>query len=498
MLEAPAVFASVTDLVAGATERTAMTEGAGKSGARLERVVIGGQPYVLKHLDLAQDWTMRASGCLRGAPLLAWERGLLARLPACFNQPIVGVAPEDGDGPAPSGGCALLMRDVSPWLVPVTDEPISLDQHLRFLRHMAALHAAFWGCGSECEVVPVMHRYLELSPWLAYAEAAVGSAHLVPRLVGEGWPRLAEVAPAAAAVVTPLARDPGPLVEALEGTPQTFVHSNWKLDNLGTDDDGRTIVLDWEQPGRGAPLSDLAWYLAINCRRLPQGKQDAIAAYRRALEEHGIARAAAARGRAHLPVVDLAAGPGAHEASQLLLPGPVALRGLAAEGAERPELALPGDEPLDRGGAEGADQLVFQVGDAHVEAEPFGVVAGQHGAEARAGQAAPEVSLLPLVAQAGQPGAQPARAEQVEKVPDVRGAAHRHHEDAFLPQVPAAARGQRLDGGLVAHPLDQDDRARPGRRAPHRGHRRGQRNIAAARRAGDRDQAGQRLVVHYP
>ena len=288
MLEAPAVFASVTDLIAGATSRVSLTEGAGKSGARLERLVIGGQPYVLKHLDLAEDWTMRASGCLRGAPLLAWERGLLARLPACFNQPIVGVAPTGGDGSAPSGGCALLMRDVSPWLVPVTDEPISLDQHLRFLRHMAALHAAFWACGSECEVVPVMHRYLELSPWLAHAEAAVGSAHLVPRLVGEGWPRLAEVAPAAAAIVTPLARDPGPLVEALEGTPQTFVHSNWKLDNLGTDADGRTVVLDWEQPGRGAPLSDLAWYLAINCRRLPQGKQDAIAAYRRALEEHGI------------------------------------------------------------------------------------------------------------------------------------------------------------------------------------------------------------------
>jgi len=288
MLEAPVVFASVTELIAGATSRVSLTEGAGKSGARIERLVISGQPYVLKHLDLAQDWTMRASGCLRGAPLLAWERGLLARLPACFNQPIVGVAPEDGDGRPPSGGCALLMRDVTPWLVPVSDEPISLDQHLRFLRHMAALHAAFWACGSECEVVPVMHRYLELSPWLAHAEAAVGSAHLVPRLVGEGWPRLAEVAPAAAAVVTPLARDPGPLVEALEGTPQTFVHSNWKLDNLGTDADGRTVVLDWEQPGRGAPLSDLAWYLAINCRRLPQGKQDAIAAYRRALEEHGI------------------------------------------------------------------------------------------------------------------------------------------------------------------------------------------------------------------
>ena len=109
-----------------------------------------------------------------------------------------------------------------------------------------------------------------------------------PRLVAKGWPLLAEVAPAAAAVVTPLARDPGPLVEALEATPQTFVHSNWKLDNLGTDEQDRTVVLDWEQPGRGAPLSDLAWYLAINCRRLPHGKQDAIVAYRQALEEHGI------------------------------------------------------------------------------------------------------------------------------------------------------------------------------------------------------------------
>ena len=284
----PGHYRDVAELLAGATERTVLAEVPGKSGASLERVVIGGERYILKHLDLADDWTMRASGSLRGAPLTLWERGVLARLPDCFNQPIVGAAPEERPGPPPAGGCALLMRDVSAWLVPATDEPISLDQHLRFLRHMAALHAAFWACGSECEVVPVMHRYLELSPWLAPAEAAVGSAHLVPRLAGQGWPRLAEVAPAAAAVVTPLARDPGPLVEALEATPQTFVHSNWKLDNLGTDADGRTVVLDWEQPGRGAPLSDLAWYLAINCRRLPQGKEDAIAAYRQALEEAGI------------------------------------------------------------------------------------------------------------------------------------------------------------------------------------------------------------------
>ncbi len=280
-------YRDVAELLAGATERTVLEEVPGKSGATLERVVIGGQGYVLKHLDLAEDWTMRASGCLRGAPLMLWERGILTRLPECFNQPIVGAAPEARPGPR-GGGCALLMHDVTPWLVPATDAPITLAQHARFLRHMAALHAEFWACGSEFDVVPAMHRYLELSPWTATAEAAVGSAHLVPRLVAKGWPLLAEVAPAAAAVVTPLAHDPGPLVEALAGTPQTFVHSNWKLDNLGTDDTERTVVLDWEQPGRGAPLSDLAWYLAINCRRLPQSKEASIAVYREALEACGI------------------------------------------------------------------------------------------------------------------------------------------------------------------------------------------------------------------
>jgi hypothetical protein len=279
------VLPDLASLLAGATERSALEDAPGKSGARMERVVIGGRPYVLKHLDLASDWTMRASGDLRGAPLTLWERGILARLPDCLNQPIVAVAAAPGGGPGPSGGCALLMHDVSRWLVPATGDTVPLGQHLSFLRHMAALHAAFWDCGAECDVVPAMHRYLELSPWLA---EALGADHLVPRLVARGWPLLAEVAPAAAAVVTPLAHDPGPLVAALADTPHTLVHSNWKLDNLGTDDQGRTVLLDWEQPGRGAALSDLAWYLAINCRRLPQGKQAAIDAYRDALERAGI------------------------------------------------------------------------------------------------------------------------------------------------------------------------------------------------------------------
>ncbi len=278
----------IDEMLAAATKRERVPDAPGKSGATLERLEIDGQWYVLKHLALGSDWTMRASGSLRGAPLELWDRGILDRLPECINQPIVAAAAELPSGPPPSGGCAVLMHDVSKWLVPVSDDPIPVSQHRQFIQHMAALHAAFWGCGTEVDVVPIMHRYLELSPWTAEAEAVVGSDHLVPRLIGKGWPILAEVAPAAAAVVEPLARDPGPLVQAMLTTPQTFVHSNWKLDNLGTDATGRTVLLDWEQPGRGPALSDLAWYLAINCRRLPESKEESIGAYRAALRECGI------------------------------------------------------------------------------------------------------------------------------------------------------------------------------------------------------------------
>jgi hypothetical protein len=131
---------------------------------------------------------------------------------------------------------ALLMRDVAGWLVEVSDEPVPLAVHAQFLDHMAALHATFWDAGPEIDLVTPMTRYLELSPWTADAEQWVGSDHVVPRLIAQGWPLLDEVAPRAAAVVHPLALDPGPLVTALASTPQTLVHGNFKLDNLGAAD----------------------------------------------------------------------------------------------------------------------------------------------------------------------------------------------------------------------------------------------------------------------
>ena len=281
------VAESVADLLSASARREPMRHTDSKSGAQFERVEMDGRRYVLKHLDLTDDWTMRAVGDLGCGTLRLWSSGLLEELPVCFRQPIVGVASDPAVWP-PGRATSLLMEDVGEFLVPPGDDPIALSQHLGFIDHMAALHAHFWEAGPRIDIIPPENRLLELSPWLALAEAELGSQHLVPRLVGEGWKLLDSVAPDLAAIVVPLAWDPSPLASALAETPTTFVHGNWKLGNLGTDDHGRTVLIDWENPGRGSGCAELGWYLAINAARLPCSREQTMEAYRSGLEAHGV------------------------------------------------------------------------------------------------------------------------------------------------------------------------------------------------------------------
>jgi hypothetical protein len=281
------VHDSLDWLLDGATLRESFTDTAdGTTGSTFERVVLDGRPYVVKHLDRRHDWTMRAMGDFACVTLQLWSRGVLASLPACINQPVVAVAKD----PALPVGCgiALVMHDVGRWLVPPGDAPLPLAQHLAFLDHMAALHAAHWDAGPEIDLIPVTNRYLDLSPWLPITETAIGSDAFIPPLVERGWAELERVAPELADVVLPLAWDPSPLAAALASTPSTLLHGNWKAGNLGTDAAGRTVLLDWEGSGRGPACGELAWYLAINSARLPHAKEDAIAAYRHALDRHGV------------------------------------------------------------------------------------------------------------------------------------------------------------------------------------------------------------------
>jgi hypothetical protein len=85
-----------------------------------------------------------------------------------------------------------------------------------------------------------------------------------------------------------LLADPTPLCQAQLAFPQTVIHGDWKLGNLGLLGDGassRTVLLDWAQVGVAPPGVDLAWYLAVNAARLPVSREDTIAMFERALGE---------------------------------------------------------------------------------------------------------------------------------------------------------------------------------------------------------------------
>ncbi len=151
---------------------------------------------------------------------------------------------------------------------------------------------------------------------------------------------------------------------------------------------------------------------------------------------------------------------GADEAAELLLGRSPSPGGLLLEGAEQPELAPGIEHTLDGRDAQSPDQLVLEVGDAHVEAESLHVRPGEVGAEARPFEGAHEVALLALVAEARDPEPESLRAEPAEGVADRLRTADRHDLDALGGEVASPALGERLERALVADPLDEHDRAR--------------------------------------
>jgi aminoglycoside phosphotransferase (APT) family kinase protein len=151
---------------------------------------------------------------------------------------------------------------------------------------MAALHARFWGFRDTSGLTTPIQRY-----GFAHPSHSVHERDGVPGLFPGGWAALERLAPEAAELGLALAADATPLARAMADGPRTLVHGDWKFGNLGTQPDGRTVLLDWGWPGEAGPAVDLAWYLAVNCDRLPESKEDSIETYRTALERRGIATA---------------------------------------------------------------------------------------------------------------------------------------------------------------------------------------------------------------
>jgi hypothetical protein len=285
----PALAArSLDELLAGATSREPMKTADSKSDAAFERVVIGGEPYVLKHFN-EPDWLADASADETVRAVGLWEAGVYELCADIVDSTVVSAARlgEPGGWPA-----ALLMRDESDAFIPY-DATVDLDTHDAFMRAMAAIHARFWQEPPAGVVYMDFARNFDLlSPRRAVHERDVlGDRSDVLRASLEGWDRFATAYPEVYDAIRALLHDASPLVDALDGTPTTFLHGDWKMGNLGRHADGRVVLVDWDRPAVGPPTFELAWYLAVNCDRLPESKEATIERYRASLESHGIATA---------------------------------------------------------------------------------------------------------------------------------------------------------------------------------------------------------------
>jgi hypothetical protein len=281
------VVRSIEELLAGATSRAPFGTSDSKSGSAFERVVIGGERHVVKHIHVDDDWTMRFNGDVGCHPAQVWRAGLMDVLPERIDHGVVAVATGLGRN---GWGAALLMRDMSDELVPPGDEVLPDEVHDTFIADMAALSARLWSWTDTVGLVPLENRWSWFNHASLACESELGWPVPVPKVAWDGWARFVERAPRdLAASIDALRHDPGALVERVRETPLAFVHGDWKLGNVGMGRDGRTVLIDWTYPGESPCCFELAWYLAINRVRMPISKEATIDRFRGALEASGVA-----------------------------------------------------------------------------------------------------------------------------------------------------------------------------------------------------------------
>jgi hypothetical protein len=242
----------------------------GYSGATMARIEQGGVRYVLKRVQRTADWIiqMTSDHAMREAQIGASD--VLDVLAPGLRSPSIAAA-RDGDG------FALLMRDVTPWLLPASgDIPVSSFDIL--LSRVAAMHARFWGAPPREDLgwCGLRERLLFLSEPNGERLRAAGMMEMG---FAAGWERFHRLAPSdVSALVRGLHHEPAPFIAALEALPQTLLHNDVKVANAAIE--GETLWLfDWQLAGIGPVGSEIGWLLGANSSRLPWSLDETVEQY---------------------------------------------------------------------------------------------------------------------------------------------------------------------------------------------------------------------------
>ena len=244
----------------------------------------------MKRTSWAVDWIARSTRdhALREAVLAADP----VPLPPCLAPAHLGAA---ADGTS----AAILMPDLSAWLIPwdrgdggaaiVDGEALE-----RVLSAAAAIHAMPWGelldatpeDGTWWPWCPVRERVQLLSRASA-ARYRAGGLWVGERFLS-GWDAFDRLAPGPARdVVEDLTADPGPLLAALGRLPATGLHGDLKVANVALLPDGRAACIDWQLTTYAPVAVELGWLLVANVAQLALTPDTVLERYRAALEAAG-------------------------------------------------------------------------------------------------------------------------------------------------------------------------------------------------------------------
>jgi hypothetical protein len=223
----------------------------------------GDQPrYIIKRLRRNKDWVMAATNDHNWRSITVWQQGLLDRLPEEITHGIIACSVDEE-------GFAILMHNVSQNLLP-EDKPLSETDNVFILDAMAALHAAFWQDSllgnQKLNLCKPKDFFSHTSPVIA-REIAEKNPSFVLEMIVEGRRLIPKFVDAdIAELMNDLVHDPTPLCTALAHYPQTLVHSDVRVANLGLvrGERPRLIMLDWARQTRTVPAVDLIYFLVTS------------------------------------------------------------------------------------------------------------------------------------------------------------------------------------------------------------------------------------------
>lgn len=258
----------------------------GYSGSQFFRVTLDRQThelesFIVKRTILNEDWFSNRTQDLIGREAAVLLAPQFARIRQIFHLPYRAVAVETGQ-------FAVLMDDVSTWLLPDERVPLAREDEDLILRTLAQLHATFWQ-SSKLEELTWLHKpadflYIMGPHGHGDPESTGGSARQVHEAVRVGWQVALELLPDATRRA--LCRPTAEIAASWSHLPVTLIHGDAKIANFAVLPNRRLCALDWAFVGWAPCTFELGWYLAVNASRLSDTKEYTLIRYRGFLESH--------------------------------------------------------------------------------------------------------------------------------------------------------------------------------------------------------------------